>query len=266
MMAKIQLFGIQFDNFDFDDLLQFMDTVISERRSTYIVTCNVDHLVKLQKDLHFQEVYAQADVVVADGMPIIWASKILGKRLKQKLSGSDVLHYLGNQFQQKQYRLFFLGAAEGIAELAASNLKKKFPRINVVGCYSPTYGFENNDEENARIVQMMQETKPDIVFVGVGAPKQEKWIYSYYKQYNVPVSIGVGASFDFLSGNIKRAPRIFQRIGLEWFWRLCQEPRRLWRRYLVDDLIYLRLLLRELRATSRADKRNQNLSKGGEME
>jgi len=139
-----------------------------------------------------------------------------------------------------------MGAAEGVVDQAAERLRKQFPGINIVGCYSPTYGFENNENEIQSILSMLSEKKPDILLVGVGAPKQEKWIYKYYAKYNIPVSIGVGATFDFIAGNVKRAPAIMQKYGMEWLWRLCQEPKRLWRRYLVEDARFFKLVLQEL--------------------
>ncbi|MNI07857.1 putative N-acetylmannosaminyltransferase [compost metagenome] len=240
------MFNVNFDNYDFMDLLGYMDEVISQKSHSYILTCNVDHLIKLRKDAEFQKVYANAGAVVADGMPIIWASKVLNKPLKQKVSGSDLFEKLGEAFEHRQYRLFFLGSASGIPELAMTNLKSIFPNMNIVGCYSPSYGFENNKEENEHIVQLLIDAKPDIVFVGVGAPKQEKWIYQHYLNYQVPISIGVGATFDFISGSVKRAPNLMQRTGFEWFWRLIQEPGRLWKRYLLDDSMFIVMVGKEL--------------------
>ncbi|TKH44069.1 glycosyltransferase [Paenibacillus terrae] len=245
-MSRVNMFDVNFDNYDFNDLLEFIDTSIEHQRHSYILTCNVDHVIKLRKDDEFRKVYSDAGAVVADGMPIIWASRLLKKPLKQKVSGSDLFTRLGEAFEDRGYRLFFLGAADGIPEKAMLNLQESYPNMNVVGCYSPSYGFEKNEEENRHIVQLLQETRPDIVFVGVGAPKQEKWIYRYYETYRAPISIGVGATFDFLSGNVKRAPELMQRTGFEWFWRLSQEPKRLWKRYLIEDSQFLVLLFKEM--------------------
>ncbi|MGG4407201.1 WecB/TagA/CpsF family glycosyltransferase [Niallia taxi] len=246
-MEKVNLFNIDFDNFSFDDLSSYIKEAIYNREPRYIVTCNVDHIIKLTKEEEFLNVYNKADAVVADGVPVVWASKLLKKPLKQKVSGSDIIPMLGKDFEKNKFKLFFLGAAEGVAEQAKKNLEIEFPGLEVVGCYSPSYGFEKNESENIEIIRMIKAANPDILFVGVGAPKQEVWINKYYKEYNVPVSIGVGATFDFLAGNVKRAPIILQNIGLEWAWRLCQEPKRLWKRYLVDDSKFLLLLFKELK-------------------
>ncbi|MBB6635127.1 WecB/TagA/CpsF family glycosyltransferase [Cohnella thailandensis] len=253
-MSKVKLFGIGFDNYDFDDLLAFMDRAILAGKPCYILTCNVDHLMKLQQDAHFRDVYSQATAVVADGMPIVWASRLLRTPLKQRVAGSDIMPKLGRRLAKRGYRIFLLGAAEGVADKARLNLEAKYPEINIVGTYSPSYGFESNEAECRWIISMLRSKRPDIVLVGAGAPKQEKWIHRHYRQYGAPISIGVGAALDYMAGEVKRAPVFLQRSSLEWLWRLIQEPRRLWRRYLLDDMKFLGLLLRELRV-GRGEKR-----------
>ncbi|ENH98106.1 Teichoic acid biosynthesis protein [Gracilibacillus halophilus YIM-C55.5] len=245
-MKKVSLFNINFDNYDFNDLSKFIDNSISRGDNRFIVTCNVDHIIKLRKSKSFSEVYRAADVVVADGAPIVWSSKILGKPLKSKLSGSDILPILGSSFENKKYKIFLLGAKEGVAKKASENLKKTFPNINIVGYYSPPIGFEESSYENEKIKKMLKRAKPDILFVALGAPKQELWIYNNYQDYNIPISIGVGATLDFIAGNIKRAPVFMQKIGLEWFWRLLKEPKRMWKRYLVEDSKFIYIFIKEL--------------------
>lgn len=245
-MEERNLFGIHIHNIDYKDLLHFVDTTITNQEKKYIVTCNVDHIMQLQSDEEFLKVYNNAGLVTADGMPLIWASKLLKKPLKTKVSGSDIIPELGKEFEKKQYKMFFLGAGEGVALKAAKQLKKQFPNMKIVGCYSPPFGFEKDKIENEKIINMLKESKADILFVGLGAPKQEKWIYNNYETYNIPISIGVGATFDFLSGNVKRAPLIMQKLGLEWLWRLGQEPKRLWKRYLLQDTKFFFLFVKEL--------------------
>lgn len=138
-----------------------------------------------------------------------------------------------------------MGAAEGVAEMAANNIKKKYKNIQIVGTYSPSYGFEKNEEENRKIINMIKDANVDILFVGLGAPKQEKWISKYKEEYKVPLSLGVGATFDFIAGNIKRAPKWMQNAGLEWFWRFIQEPRRLFRRYFIEDIKFFKIVAKE---------------------
>jgi N-acetylglucosaminyldiphosphoundecaprenol N-acetyl-beta-D-mannosaminyltransferase len=246
LTIKLKMFEVEFDNLTFQELGEYIKKAVVKKDPQYIVTCNVDHLIQLRKDKEFKEVYDNADIITADGMPIVMGSKLLKKPLKEKVSGADIFNELGRNFEQNQYKIFFLGAAEGIAQTAANNLKKKYPDLKIVGTYSPPYNFINDKEENEKIINLIKGTEPDILLVGLGAPKQEKWIYKYHEHCNVPVSIGVGATFDFISGNIKRAPSLFQKTGLEWCWRLMQEPKRLWKRYLVDDTKFLLLLLKEI--------------------
>src|SRR5690606_5253005 len=197
-MHQVELFGMQLNNFDFRDLANYLEKTIEAGDPTYLLTCNVDHVMCLQKDELFRRIYREAHAVVADGMPIVWTSRIAGTPLKQRVAGSDMLTELGLWLERKRYRLFFLGAAEGVAEEAKRRLQERFPALMIVGCYSPPFGFESMEEENEKIVAMIREARPDILLVGLGAPKQEKWIYRRYRQYRVPVSIGVGATFDFL--------------------------------------------------------------------
>ena len=142
----------------------------------------------------------------------------------------------------KGYKVFLLGAAEGVAARAAENLKEKYKGLNVVGTYSPSYGFEKKEDEIQEIIKMINEVKPDVLAVGLGAPKQEKFLYNFRNQLNVPVSLAIGASIDFEAGNIDRAPKWMQHSGLEWFYRLCKEPKRMFKRYLIDDMKIFKLI------------------------
>ncbi len=261
-MEKVELFDIRFDNYDFADLMQFLDDAIQRREPTYVLTCNVDHLINLRRDSYFRNVYQQAGATVADGMPIVWVSRLFGTPLKRRVAGSDILTELGLDFERKRYRIYFLGAGEGVAEEAKRNLLLKFPAMHIVGCYSPPLGFEQDELECARIIKLLKDAKPDIVFMGVGSPKQEKWIYQFHQEYGAPVSIGVGATFDFLAGRVKRAPVVFQRSGLEWLWRLYREPKRLWRRYLVEDTKFLKLLLTEMKNRRRRERHGAYTKRG----
>lgn len=248
-MDTRELMNVRIDNVDMKTAVYKIEELIRNSNNAYVVTPNVDHIIKLQTDIEFKEIYNNADLVLADGMPLIWASKILKKSLKEKVSGSDIFPKLCQYVANKGYAVFFLGAAPGVVDKAAEKLKQKYPGLKVVGIYSPSYGFEKNTEECNKIISMIKNAKPDILFVGVGAPKQEKWIYKYKDQYNVPVSIGIGTSFDFVAGTIKRAPVWMQKCGLEWFYRFCKEPRRLFKRYFVHDMKFIKLLIREYVST-----------------
>jgi len=244
-MNKVCVAGTEINNISLRMAIETIATFIAERTPQYVVTPNVDHIVSLQDDQQFKEVYRNAALVLCDSMPLLWASRILGTPLKEKISGSDLFPRVCEIASKRGWRLFFLGGREGAAAKAAVILQERYPGLQVVGTYCPPFGFEHDEKENRKIVEMIKATKLDIIFVGLGAPKQEKWIYQYKDQYQVPVSIGIGASFEFVSGMVKRAPVWMQKVGLEWFWRLMMEPRRLWRRYLLRDISFLGLLMRQ---------------------
>ena len=244
-IRKVSLCGVDIDNISMQEAIERVDLLVKKRQPSYVVTPNIDHIVKLDKDAEFREAYKNASLVLADGMPLIWASKFLGHPLKGKVSGSDLFPKICGMAAAKRYRLFFMGGRPGAAQKSAEVLKNIYPDINIVGIYAPPYGFEGDREENEKIVKMIKESNPDILFVGLGAPKQETWIYKYREHYQSPVSIGIGASFEFIAGMVKRAPLWMQRIGLEWFWRLMMEPGRLWKRYLIDDMRFFWLVLKQ---------------------
>lgn len=235
-MSRIKFLNIEVDNLTMSEAIEATDEIIKNRKPSYIVTPNVDHIVKLETDIEFQEVYKNADLILTDGMPLIWISRLKGNPIKEKVSGSDFFPKVCELARDKGYSVFLLGAAEGVADKAAENLKEKYNGLNIVGTYSPSYGFEKKGDEIKKIINIINEVKPDILAVGLGAPKQEKFLYKYKDKLNVPISLAIGASIDFEAGNINRAPRWMQNCGLEWFYRLCKEPKRMFKRYIIDDL------------------------------
>ena len=245
-MSKVRIGNIYIDNLTMNECIAKIENFIVTRSKTYIVTPNVDHIVKLDHDNEFFKAYKHAKMILADGMPIIWTSKLLGTPLKEKISGSDLFPKLCKMSGEKGYKLFFLGGREGVAKQAAVTLQRKINNLKVVGTYSPPFDFEKNQEENEKILKMINILEPDILFVGVGAPKQEKWIYKNIDKLNAIVSIGIGASFDFEAGTVKRAPKFMQKIGLEWFWRFINEPNRLFKRYFIDDSKFIYIILRQM--------------------
>lgn len=243
-MSRIKFLNTEVDNITMNEAVQKIEQLILNKKPSYVVTPNIDHIVKLETDKEFQEVYKEADLILTDGMPLIWISKLKKNPIKEKVSGSDLFPEVCKLAANKGYKVFLLGAAEGVAAKAAENLKLKYKGLNIVGTYSPSYGFEKNEYEIQQIIKMIKEVKPDILAVGLGAPKQEKFLYKYRNQLNVPVVLAIGASIDFEAGNVNRAPKWMQHIGLEWFYRLCKEPKRMFKRYLVDDIKIFRLILK----------------------
>ncbi len=202
----------------------------------YIVTPNVDHIVRLETDEKLQKAYAGASLVLTDGQPLIWISKWLGTPIKEKISGSDLFPRVCQLAAKKGYRMYFLGAAPGVAETAAQKLEASCPGLQVVGTYSPAYGFEKDEDQVREVWRKIHEAKPDILIAALGTPKQEIFLWEHRDELAGMLGIGIGAGLDFAAGNVKRAPRWMQKCGLEWFYRLCSEPKRLFKRYLIDDL------------------------------
>jgi N-acetylglucosaminyldiphosphoundecaprenol N-acetyl-beta-D-mannosaminyltransferase len=236
---------IKINNVNFDEAISIIEDFIEAKNTHYVVTPNSDHIVIASKDEEFREICKNAHLVLADGMPVLWAAWFLGMPLKEKISGSDLFPRLCRVAAKKGYKLFFLGGRPGAAFKTSEMLKDKYPKIQIVGLYSPPFGFENDVAQNDKIVEMIKDSKPDILFVGLGAPKQEKWIYKHKEKYQVPVSIGIGASFELASGVLRRAPLWMQKAGLEWFWRFLMEPKRLWKRYFLEDMKFIWLVFRQ---------------------
>ena len=226
----------EIDNLTMDEALLEIDHIIQEECGTYVVTPNVDHIVQLETNKDLQMAYQNARLRITDGKPLIWISKLYRTPIKEKISGSDLFPKLCELSAQKGYRMFFLGAAEGVAARAAEGLRQRYPNLQVVGTYSPPIGFENNELEMENIVNKVRDSKPHILIVGLGCPKQEMFMYHTCRQLCVPISLGLGASFDFEAGNIKRAPKWMADHGLEWLFRITQDPKRMIRRYLIEDM------------------------------
>jgi len=243
---KCHIGGVCFDNVTMDEAVSAIATMAKCGSGPQLVcTANLDHLASLRNDAEFLAAYQAADLILADGMPIVWLSKAGPTPLKERVAGSDLLYALSRRSAEIGLRLFFLGGKPQAAKKTAEILEKLNPDLQIVGTYCPDKDVLNTPEEDAFIRTMIEESKPDILFVGFGAPKQEKWIVAHREILNVPVSIGVGASFDMAAGMVKRAPLWMQRWGFEWAFRLIQEPRRLVHRYLGKDLPYLVCLVRE---------------------
>lgn len=241
-MSRIKFLNTYVDNLTMDEALSEIDRLIQANKNAYVVTPNVDHIVQLEQGGIFCDIYKSADLILTDGKPLIWISKWLGTPIKEKISGSDLFPLLCKMAAEKNYSMFFLGAAEGIAAKAAENLASKYPGLQVVGTYSPPYGFEKDEAELRKITAMIQAAKPHILIVGLGAPKQEFFIHNNREKLGVPISLGLGASLDFEAGNIKRAPKWMAEHGFEWLFRITQDPKRLFKRYWNDAVKILPII------------------------
>src|SRR5688500_3247458 len=231
--APIAILGVPFDNVSTAETLRIIDDMVASRRPHYLVTANVDFLVQAAHDVELRRILFDAHLVLCDGTPLVWASKLLGNPLPERVAGSDLVPLLLGVAAEKGYRPFFLGASPDSMEAAVAKAKQQYPKLEFAGYYSPPFNklLEMDHEE---IRDRIMRAQPDLLFVGFGCPKQEKWINMHYRSLGVPVSIGVGGTIDFLAGRLARAPRWMQQSGTEWIFRLAQEPKRLLRRYAKD--------------------------------
>jgi N-acetylglucosaminyldiphosphoundecaprenol N-acetyl-beta-D-mannosaminyltransferase len=251
-MDKVRLFNIDFNNLTMDEAVDLItDTYAFPRRRAMVATANVDHIVQLDRDPKFREDYAKAEIVLADGAPLIIASRLFGTPLKERVAGSDIFPRLCARARDEDLRVMLLGGGEGVAQKAADNLSAKYPGL-VIAAISPSFGFDDKPDECERIISSINEFQPHFLFLGIGAPRQERWIAKHQGSYCPCVSIGVGASLDFEAGRIKRAPVLCRRLGLEWLYRLAMEPSRLYRRYLIEDRKFFSIVFREMRARRQA--------------
>ncbi|HST04781.1 MAG TPA: WecB/TagA/CpsF family glycosyltransferase [Chloroflexia bacterium] len=241
MHRQIGMLGAYIDRVTLDEAVLRVHEFVVTGQPHQVTTVNVDFLRLAQEDLEFRSIINRSDLAIADGMPLVWASGWLGDRLAERVTGVDLVDYCCDLAARENYGVFLLGGEEGVAADAAEVLKQRHPGLRVVGEYSPPIG-EFVEDEDRKIVALIQEAKPDFLFVAFGAPKQDLWIAQHQEELQVPVAMGVGGVFNFLTGRVRRAPVWMQQKGLEWFYRVICEPRRLWRRYFVNDMpVVLRL-------------------------
>jgi len=237
---RINLLDTCIDKVSFEEASRRIKDYIGAGVPRQIVTVNLDFLRLSSLDRSFQEIINTSAMAVPDGMPLIWASNITGKSLPERVAGVDLVSECAHLAADHGYRLFLLGAGPGVADKAAGVLRERYPGLCIAGTYSPS---SLSDEADAETLEIIREARPHILLVAFGAPKQEKWIRKHMHQLDVPVLMGVGGSFDMLSGRVQRAPDWMQRTGMEWFYRFVSEPGRLWKRYFVHGLpIFLRLV------------------------
>lgn len=257
--TPIALLGVPFDNVTTAETIALVERMVASRRPHYLATANVDFLVQALHDVELRRILFEAHLVLCDGTPLVWASRWLGNPLSERVAGSDLVPLLVRLAAQKGYRLFFLGGSPESTVQAVQKLQVQYPNLIIAGHYSPPFQdlLAMNHEE---LKQRVQAARPDMLFVSFGCPKQEKWIAMHYRSLQVPVSIGVGATIDFLAGRLARAPRWMQQTGTEWIFRLVQEPRRLFKRYARDCWYFGGLLAAQLYRMRFRSRRGSALS------
>jgi N-acetylglucosaminyldiphosphoundecaprenol N-acetyl-beta-D-mannosaminyltransferase len=253
MMARTPLVlgPVRVDAVTCGEALDSVEALVKSGKGGAVFTPNVDHVVIAHEDARMRDAYARVDLSLADGMPLLWASRMLGAGLPEKVSGSDFTPLLLERAAARGWRVYFVGGAPGVAVRAQEILVEQLPGLNVVGVDAPRFAVTDSRESQAELVAKLRAAQPDIVLVAFGAPKQEVWIDLVRDQLRPAVLLGVGASLDFIAGVVSRAPRWVSKSGLEWLYRLSREPRRMWRRYLVRDPKFLFVLGRALRERAR---------------
>ncbi len=243
MIASVDLLGVRIDNVTIDEVLECIDRFLNESELQLICTPNADHVVKAWHDAEFRSIINQSSLAIPDGMAVIYGSRLLGTPLQGNVAGRLLVPRLCERISRTGHRIFFFGAGPGVAQEAADQLTAQYPGLIVAGTFSPSYGFEADPIENARALAMINACNPDILLVALGAPKQEKWMAANRDLIGARVAIGVGGTFDIIAGRVREAPRVATRFGFEWLFRMVQEPRRLARRYLIDDQQFVRVVV-----------------------
>jgi N-acetylglucosaminyldiphosphoundecaprenol N-acetyl-beta-D-mannosaminyltransferase len=229
------LFGIAVAAITMEDVLPMVDAAIAERRPFQIGVVNAAKVVNMQRDPGLRDDVLASDIVLADGMSLVWASRLLGCPLPERVAGIDLMFRLLERAAAKGHRVFCLGATQQVLDAAVANFRAAYPGVTIAGTQ---HGYFN-DEQMPAVVKEIRDARADVLFVALGAPRQERWINSFAKDAGATVTLGVGGLFDYYSGNIPRAPAWIRGLGLEWLFRLIQEPGRLWKRYLVGNWMFL---------------------------
>ena len=243
-MEKQALLNTYVNNVDMKETVGTVEAMIKDGEKHYAVAINVDVVMKIEEDAYLKEIIDNADMTLVDGKPLIWISKLYKRPVKAKISGSDLVPALCETAAEKGYSVFIIGGKDGIAARAKEKLEEKHPAIKIVGTYAPPLGFEKDERELDKINKMITEAHPDLLIACFGCPKQEKWVFENYRKYDAKVSVCAGATVDFLAGNVSRAPEWMSEHGFEWFYRFLMEPKRLFRRYFIDDMKILKLVMK----------------------
>jgi N-acetylglucosaminyldiphosphoundecaprenol N-acetyl-beta-D-mannosaminyltransferase len=259
----VELLGAPIDRLNQEQAVMAIETFVRAGAPRQVATVNLDFLRIARGNQAFAETLRQADLALADGMPLVWASKLAGSPLPERIAGIDLVEAICDRGSSLGWSIFLLGAEPGIGIAASVAMLRRHPGLRIAGIYSPPVG-PWDDLEEKRIRDRITEAKPDVLLVALGAPRQDTWIAANKTRLGVPVSIGVGCTFDVVCGARSRAPRWMQRIGMEWAYRLLTEPKRLWRRYMSDLPTFSRLMLSALwsRFSRRAVARPTVLRRG----
>jgi len=242
MFSKFHFIGFDFLNLSLKDSLKVIADIIEkgDKHKTFF-SLNTDIIVRANKESEFKKIYESIDILTIDSWVVYYAVKLLGIPVKEPVSASRIIFEFLKHPINVKYKLYFLGAEEEVLKKAISNINKKYPYINIVGCHNGYFDINNCEH----IIKDINCKKPDILLIGISSPLKEKFVYLYKSNLNIPLSIGVGGTIDILGGVKKLAPVFISKLGLEWFYRFIQEPKRMWKRYLVCNSVFIFLLIKE---------------------
>jgi N-acetylglucosaminyldiphosphoundecaprenol N-acetyl-beta-D-mannosaminyltransferase len=242
---SFRVLGVRVDAVQIPQVVAAMEKWIERRdQCGFIAVSGMHGVTEAQHDRSFKDVLNAAALVVPDGMPLVWLGRWKGFALPRRVYGPELMAEFFSQTAPNKYSHFFYGGAPGVAEALAKRFAIRYPGFTAAGTYTPPYRPLTPEEDN-QVVSLINRSRPDIVWVGLSTPKQERWMYEHHKRLDVPVLVGVGAAFDFHTGRVPQAPRWMREHGLEWLFRLSREPRRLWRRYLLYGTEFVSLVLLE---------------------
>jgi len=247
LALRRNILGVYFHDLTLVQAVDLIESYIADRQPMKRVTfANAYTLAFTRNNPELQDLINTSDLTLADGMSIVWAGRWIGVRLPERVAGPDVTDLFCARASQKRYRIFLMGSSEDTLQKMSAVLQKRWPGLIICGTHSPSICDRFSDAENEEICRRINETHPDILFVGLSAPKQEIWLAKNAHRLSAPAALAIGAAFDFISGKIPRAPQKIRRIGLEWLYRLYCEPRRLWKRYLLGNAVFLSDVVREI--------------------
>ena len=241
---RIPFLNTYLDNLNAEEAKQIIDGYIQEGGSRYVVSPNSDIVVKMQKDPELKAICDNADLILTDGMMLVKIARYLKKPIKERVCMTDFVWDIFDLSVARGYKVFLLGGREQVLARAVEKIKESYPKLQIAGSYAPPLGFETDSVQLERTISRIKSSNADILIVFLGCPKQEKFIYQNREMYQVPVSITMGGCVDFIAGEVKRAPKWMQKSGLEWFYRFLQEPKRMFRRYFIDDIKIFQMALR----------------------
>jgi len=236
---------INFDVLSFNGAIDIIsDLILTDNKCSQVVVANVFSVVLSEKDKEFCNVCKNAEITIADGQPIVFFSRYFGHKLPERIAGPDFMWRFSKVCAQKGFKMFLLGGVEPFLTNLKNNLEKSFKEIKIVGKYSPPFGIWT-EEETEKMISLINHSGAEVLWLGVSTPKQDKWIQLVKHRLKTKVAIAVGAAFDFHSGKTNRAPVWIQKIGFEWFHRLLQDPKRLWKRYLIGNFEFVLIIIRQ---------------------